>query len=85
MSRGIVIAGVLLLAGCADPMTQSDGIWPTAGHAQRRNLSSQAIGYYGDSRPGAHGVRAAKVIQRYQTGNQTEPAAAEAEPSPVAQ
>lgn len=61
-------------------MTQMDGIWPTAGHAQRTNLSRQAVVYNGrGSHPGGDGTRAAAVIRKYQTRGQPEsPAAAAA-------
>lgn len=86
MTRGILVASVLLLAGCEDPMTHMDGIWPTAGHAQRRNLNTQAIGYSGrGSHPGGHGVRATEVIREYQAGGQAEPSAAAAEPALLSQ
>lgn len=80
MTRGIIIAGVVLLAGCADPMTHMDGIWPTAGYAQRKNLNSQAIAYQGrGSHPGGDGSRAADVMRRYQRRGPSEsPATAEA-------
>ena len=67
-------------------MTHMDGIWPTAGYAQRTNLNSQAIGYSGrGSRPGGHGVRAAEVIRHYQSGGPAENSAAAAEPAPLSQ
>jgi len=54
-------------------MTHMDGIWPTAGYAQRKNLGSQAIGYSGrGSRPGGDGVRASEVMRQYQRRGQPE-------------
>ena len=62
-------------------MTQMDGIWPTAGHAQRTNLSRQAVVYNGrGSHPGGDGTRAAAVIRKYQTRGQPESQAAAAAP-----
>ena len=86
MTRAIIFGSVLLLAGCADPMAHMDGIWPTAGYAQRKNLGSQAIGYYGQgSHPGGDGVRAAGVIRQYQQRGQPESQAAAAEEARLGQ
>ncbi|TGN62507.1 hypothetical protein E4L95_06445 [Paracoccus liaowanqingii] len=61
-------------------MGHTDGIWPEAGSAQLKNLSSQTIGpeagYGWGANPGGSGTRAAEVIQQYQsgTGQAIEPA-----------
>ena len=79
MTKAIIFGSVFLLIGCADPTAHMDGIWPTAGYAQRKNLSSQAIGYSGQgSRPGGDGVRASEVIRQYQRRGQPESQAAPA-------
>ena len=63
-------------------MTHMDGIWPTAGYAQRTNLSRQAVVYPGwGSHPGGDGTRAAAVIRKYQNRGQPESQAAAAAPT----
>ncbi|WP_299364500.1 hypothetical protein [uncultured Paracoccus sp.] len=51
-------------------MSHTDGLFPDAGSAQLRNLSSQTIGpaYGYGANPGGFGPRAVDVIQQYQTG-----------------
>lgn len=69
--RALLMGAITALAGCADPMSHTDGLFPDAGSAQLRNLSSQTIGpaYGYGANPGGFGPRAVQVIQDYQTGD----------------
>ncbi len=70
MASCLRLVCLLALAGCSDPMSHEDAIWPEAGAAQLKNLSSQTImGYGWGANPGSSGPRAAGVIQQYQTGS----------------
>ena len=71
-NRLVALGCVLLVGACADPMSTSDGIWPTAGLAQRVNKRVHVVNPYAGTgpgpNPGGHGTRAVEVIERYQAG-----------------
>ena len=73
MVSSLRLVCLLALAGCSDPMSHEDGVWPEAGLAQFKNISSQTVGpemgYGWGANPGSSGPRAAIVIQQYQTGS----------------
>lgn len=71
VSRRLALGLPLLLAACADPMTATDGIWPTAGLAQKHNAAVHVVNPHaghGGANPGGSGRRAARVIDGYYTG-----------------
>lgn len=67
-----LLCAALLPLGCVDPMGNDDRISPVAGDAQQRNLRIHAIDpVAGDGpgpNPGGSGVRAARAIDAYRTG-----------------
>ena len=69
-SRLLALVPVLMLLGCNDPMSASDGISPAAGQAQRHNKRVHVVNPYAGDGPGANpggsGTRAATIIQRYE-------------------
>lgn len=86
MASYLRLGCLLALVGCSDPMSHEDGIWPEAGSAQLKNISSQTIGpgmgYGWGANPGNSGPRAAGVIQQYQTGSGQAASAAPGETAP---
>ncbi len=70
------LVAIFVAGSCADPMSTSDGISPTAGVAPRHNMLVQAVNPgAGDGRganPGAYGPRAARIMTEYAEGTTSE-------------
>ncbi|MCC0003578.1 MAG: hypothetical protein H6871_11725 [Methylobacteriaceae bacterium] len=74
--RTLLICAPLLLAGCANPFTRSDDLWPWAGDAVAANRLVQTINPWPresrDTAFPANGARIAEAMRDYKTGKKIE-------------